>query len=294
MKVLIAVSSKEFSAPTLSAGMKISQSFKAMATIVDVGEKINDFSLKEVGMAQERMESWDFDRPGVDVLEWAFDYLAKNKLIKTTSIDAGFPKNTLVEKGSSRAEVFLEGSVSDNVNLILRNGDIIEELRDEVQSEGYDVTVIGASKKRGMAYDLVQYIESSIFVANNYNSNQSYRILLAVNDSPAMKKTVKYGVRVAQAFGIGVDIITISTKEEFGKDYKEAASWAAKLLRRSGIEYKSRFEVGDPSDLIATNAGEDHIVVMGASSRNPLKTFFKSNKPLKVLENCKCPILIVK
>ena len=169
MKVLIAVSSKEFSAPTLSAGMKISQSFKAMATIVDVGEKINDFSLKEVGMAQERMESWDFDRPGVDVLEWAFDYLAKNKLIKTTSIDAGFPKNTLVEKGSSRAEVFLEGSVSDNVNLILRNGDIIEELRDEVQSEGYDVTVIGASKKRGMAYDLVQYIESSIFVANNYN-----------------------------------------------------------------------------------------------------------------------------
>ena len=62
----------------------------------------------------------------------------------------------------------MEGSVSDNVNLILRNGDIIEELRDEVQSEGYDVTVIGASKKRGMAYDLIQYIESSIFVANNY------------------------------------------------------------------------------------------------------------------------------
>ena len=75
MKVLIAVSSKEFSAPTLSAGMKISQSFKATATIVDVGDKINDFSLKEVSMAQERMESWDFDRPGVDVLEWAFEYV---------------------------------------------------------------------------------------------------------------------------------------------------------------------------------------------------------------------------
>ena len=55
MKVLIAVSSKEFSASTLSAGMKISQSFKATATIVDVGDKINDFSLKEVSMAQERM-----------------------------------------------------------------------------------------------------------------------------------------------------------------------------------------------------------------------------------------------
>ena len=145
-----------------------------------------------------------------------------------------------------------------------------------------------------MSYDLVQYIDSSIFVANNYDSNQSYRILLAVDDSPATKKTVKYGVRVAQAFGIGVDILTISTKKEFGKDYKNAAAWAAKLLRRSGIEYKNRFEVGDPSHLIATNGGEDHIIVMGASSSNPLKTLFKSNKPLKVLENCKCPILIVK
>ena len=77
MKVLIAVSSKEFSAPTLSAGMKISQSFKATATIVDVGDKINDFSLKEVSMAQERMESWDFDRPGVDVLELSLIHISE-------------------------------------------------------------------------------------------------------------------------------------------------------------------------------------------------------------------------
>ena len=91
-----------------------------------------------------------------------------------------------------------------------------------------------------------------------------------------------------------MDILTISTKEEFGEDYKKAAAWAAKLLRRSGIEYKNRFEVGDPSDLIARSAGRDHIVVMGASTRNPLKTFFTGNKPLKVLENCQCPIIIVK
>ena len=83
MKILIAISSKEFSVPTLSAGMKIAQSFKAKATIVDVGEKINDFSLKEVSMAQERMDSWDIDRPGVDVLERAFEYLAQKKMINT-------------------------------------------------------------------------------------------------------------------------------------------------------------------------------------------------------------------
>ena len=29
----------------------------------------------------------------------------------------------------------------------------------------------------------------------------------------------------------------VKPKEEFGEDYKNAASWAAKLLRRSGIEH---------------------------------------------------------
>ena len=85
MKILIAVSSKEYSGPTLSVGMNVSRAFKAPATIVDVGEKINEFSTKDVGMAHERIESWDFYRPGVDVLEWAFDYLADKKFIERSN-----------------------------------------------------------------------------------------------------------------------------------------------------------------------------------------------------------------
>ena len=68
MKILIAVSSKEYSGPTLSVGMNVSRAFKAPTTIVDVGEKISEFSTKDVGMVQDRIEHWDFDRPGVDVL----------------------------------------------------------------------------------------------------------------------------------------------------------------------------------------------------------------------------------
>ncbi|MEA1881990.1 MAG: hypothetical protein U9N31_06265 [Candidatus Marinimicrobia bacterium] len=101
MKILIAVGSKEYSGPTLSAGMKVARAFNASTTIVDVGEKVNEFSTKVVGLAQERMESWDFDRPGVDVLEWAFEYLAGKKFIERTDIEAGFPKNTLVDTGGS-------------------------------------------------------------------------------------------------------------------------------------------------------------------------------------------------
>ena len=294
MKILIAISSKDFSSPTLNAGMKIAKAFSAKATIVDVGEKINQFSLKEVGIAQERMESWDLDRPGVDVLEWAFNFLAENKFIEKNEIDAGFPKNTLIQRGGNRSEVFLKGTVCDDVSLILRNGEIIEELINEVQTEGYDVTIIGKSKNSKKDYELTQYIDSSIFIANNYNPSQEYRVLLAVNDSPATRKAVKFSVRIAQAFNIGIEVVTISKTKEFREDYRSASRWATKFLRRNKIEHNQSFEVGDPAKIISEKAGENHFIVMGSSSSNPLKTFFAGSKPLTVLKNSQCPILIVK
>lgn len=294
MKILIAVSNKEYSGPTLRVGIRVAQAFKASTTIVDVGEKVSEFNAKVVGLSQERLESWNFDRPGVDVLEWAFEFLAEKKFIEPTEIDAGFPKNTLVDTGGNRSEVYLKGTICEDVNLILRNGEIISELRDEVAGHQYDVTIIGGSKKRRMAHDLIQYIDSSIFIVNQFDPDKLYKILLAVDDSKGTRKAVKYGARVAQAFNIDVDILTISKTEHFGEGYKNAAERAAKFIRRCGIKYKNIYKVGDPSEVIKEVAGNNHIIVMGTSTRNPLKKFFKGSKPLKVMENCHCPILIVK
>ena len=294
MKILIAISSKEYSEPTLDVGMKISRSLKASTTIVDVGNKISEFSSKDVSMANELMKSWDIDRPGVDVLEWAYNYLAKNNYIKGKTIESGFPKNRLIESSSGRSEVFLKESSVENLSLILRNGDIIEELRDEVNSHEYDVTILGGSRKRNMAHDLVQYIDSSIFVVNNFNAKEKYRILLAVNDSPGTSSAVKYGVRVAQAFNIEVDLLTISRNEHFGYGYKKASSWASKLLRRSGVEAKAHFKTGDFANTIVKAAGNNHIIIMGSSSQSPITKFFMGSKPLSVMQTCNCPVLIVK
>lgn len=294
MKILIAVSSKEYSGPTLDVGMNIARALKASTTIVDVGQKISEFSSKDVSLANELMESWDLDRPGVDVLEWAYTYLAENKFIESQTIEAGFPKNLLVESGSNRAEVYLKGSVVENLNLILRNGDIIEELRDEVHTYNYDVTIIGGSGKRSMGHDLIQYIDSSIFIVNNFNLKQDYRILLAVDDSSGTAKAVKYGVRVAQAFGIDVDLVTISRDNHFGEGYKNASARAAKLMRRSGVAAETLFKVGEPVKTIVEIAGNNHIIIMGASTQSPIAKFFMGSKPLNVIEACNCPVLIVK
>jgi nucleotide-binding universal stress UspA family protein len=250
--------------------------------------------MKDVSLANELMETWDIDRPGVDVLEWAFAYLLQNKFIENRTTSDEFPKNLLIENDSGRAEVLLKGSAVENLSLILRSGDIIKELRDEVDAYEYDLTIIGGSAKRSMSHDMIQYINSSIFVVNNFNKTINYKILLAVDDSPGTKKAVKFGVRVAQAFGIKVQIITVNEHETFKESNKKSSENASKMMRRCGVEAETKFEIGKPAEKIIELAGEDHIIIMGASTQSPIAKFFVGSKPLNVMQNSNCPILIVK
>ena len=294
MKILIAIGSKRYSKPTLHLGMKVAQAFNAKTTIIDVGEKISEFSSQLVELAQDQMESWDFDPPGVDVLEWAFNYLSDNSLIDSKQIETGFPKNKLIDDGEDRKLVYLSGTVCEDVNLILRNGDIISELREEVQYGGYDVTIVGKSQKRNMFHDLLQYINSSILVVNQYNNEKFTRVLLPVDNSSGTMKAAKYGIRVAIAYNIGIDILTIMDNNGSNKDGSLKISKVTKLIRRSGINYTHLQEQGNPVEKIIEKANDDKIIVMGASNMSPIKRYFKGSKPLSVMNMCNVPILIVK
>ena len=294
MKILIAIGSKNFSKPTLRLGMKVAQAFKAKTTIIDVGEKISEFSSHLVELAQDQMESWDFDPPGVDVLEWAFNYLSDNKLIDSKQIETGFPKNRLIDDGEDRKLVYLSGTVCDDVNLILRNGDIISELRAEVQFGKYDVTIIGRSRKRNMSHDLLQYINSSVLIVNNYQNEKFDKILLPLNDSSGMMKVAKYAIRVALALKVSIEILTVTNKEDSDVVNGSKIDKLIKLIRRSGVAHFHKIEEGDIVEKIVKRAGKDKIIVMKASSMSPIQRFFKGSIPLSVMNECDVPILIVK
>ena len=294
MKILIAIGSKNFSKPTLRLGMKVAQAFKAKTTIIDVGEKISEFSSHLVELAQDQMESWDFDPPGVDVLEWAFNYLSDNKLIDSKQIETGFPKNRLIDDGEDRKLVYLSGTVCDDVNLILRNGDIISELREEVQFGKYDVTIIGKSRKRNMSHDLLQYINSSVLIVNNYQNEKFDKILLPLNDSSGMMKVAKYAIRVALALKVSIEILTVTNKKDSDVVNRSKIDKLIKLIRRSGVVHFHKIEEGDIVEKIVKRAGKDKIIVMKASSMSPIQRFFKGSIPLSVMNECDVPILIVK
>lgn len=294
MKILIAIGSKKFSKPTLRLGMKVAQAFNAKTTIIDVGEKISEFSSHLVELAHDQMESWDFDPPGVDVLEWAFSYLSDNKLIDSKQIETGFPKNRLIDDGEDRKLVYLSGTVCKDVNLILRNGDIISELREEVQNGKYDVTILGKSRKRNMSHDLLQYINSSILVVNNYDNQKFDKILLPLNETDGMMKVAKYAIRVALALRVGIDILMVLEQKSLNQMKSYNVKKVVKLIKRSGVQSTIDEKEGNIVDQIINAADKNKIIVMKASSMSPIKRYFKGSIPLSVMDKSDVPILIVK
>ena len=294
MKILIAIGSKHYSEPTLNLGMKVAEAFKAKTTIIDVGKKVSEFSSQLVELAQDQMESWDFDPPGVDVLEWAFNYLSENSLIDAKQIETGFPKNRLIDDGEDRKLVYLSGTVCEDVNLILRHGEIITELREEVQFGKYDVTIVGKSQKRNMSHDLIQYINSSILVVNEYDDENFNRVLLPVDNFPGSMKAAKYAIRVAISYDVGIDILNVLDKNKSKNEDSSNVSKIIKLIRRSGVDHKYIKEDGDPVEKIIEKSNNDKIIVMRASNMSPIKRYFRGSKPLSVMNSCNVPILIVK
>ena len=294
MKILIAIGSKHYSEPTLNLGMKVAEAFNAKTTIIDVGKKVSEFSSQLVELAQDQMESWDFDPPGVDVLEWAFNYLSENSLIDAKQIETGFPKNRLIDDGEDRKLVYLSGTVCEDVNLILRHGEIITELREEVQFGKYDVTIVGKSQKRNMSHDLIQYINSSILVVNEYDDENFNRVLLPVDNFPGSMKAAKFAIRVAMSYDVGIDILNVLDENESKNENSSNVSKIIKLIRRSGVDHKYIKEDGDPVEKIIEKSNNDKIIVMRASNMSPIKRYFRGSKPLSVMNSCNVPILIVK
>ena len=294
MKILIAIGSKHYSEPTLNLGMKVAEAFNAKTTIIDVGKKVSEFSSQLVELAQDQMESWDFDPPGVDVLEWAFNYLSENSLIDAKQIETGFPKNRLIDDGEDRKLVYLSGTVCEDVNLILRQGEIITELREEVQFGKYDVTIVGKSQKRNMSHDLIQYINSSILVVNEYDDENFNRVLLPVDNFPGSMKAAKYAIRVAISYDVGIDILNVLDKNKSKNEDSSNVSKIIKLIRRSGVDHKYIKEDGDPVEKIIEESNNDKIIVMRASNMSPIKRYLRGSKPLSVMNSCNVPILIVK
>ena len=293
MKILIAIGGKEFSKPTLDLGMKIANSFKSSTTIAYVGKKISQFSEKDVSVVHQNLDDRQLYRPGIRTLEWAYDFLISKKYIEETDTNK-FDDYLLVDEENSRMKVLLKGQHSDNIDLIMRTGEIIEQLKDEVEVNKHDITIIGGGGNKGIHNKLIQFIDSAVFVVKNYSVSKKYKILLPVNDSKGSEKAIDTAINFAKSYKLTVEIVTVyENKKSHEKTDKLLLRTKNKFLKNK-INASTKILEGSTVNAIVDHAKDDSIIILGVSPKNPIMKYFFGSKPISIAQKCNCPVLITK
>ena len=292
MNILIAIGGRDYSKPTLDLGMKIANSLEASTTIAYVGKKVSQFSEKDVSVVHQNLDERQLYRPGVRTLEWAYDFLKSKNYIQEESND--FNDHLLVDEENSRMRVLLKGKHSNKIDLILRTGEIIEQLRSEVQTNNHDITVIGGGKNKGMHHDLVQFIDSSVLVVKNYSFKKKYKILLPVNNSVGSNNAIEIAEQFAKANKLEVEIVTVLENKSSDDNLKKILEKTGKRFSKARIKNTTKVLEGPVVKAITQSASDDSIVMIGVSPKNPIMKYFFGSKPISIAQKCECPVLIAK
>ena len=293
MKILIAIGGREFSKPTLDLGMKIANSFKSSTTIAYVGKKISQFSEKDVSVVHQNLDDRELYRPGIRTLEWAYDFLISKKYIEEKDANK-FDDYLLVDEENSRMKVLLKGHQSDKIDLIMRTGEIIEQLKDEVETNKHDITIIGGGGNKGIHQKLVQFIDSSVFVVKNYSVNKNYRILLPVNDSKGSDMAIETAINFAKSYKLNVEIISVPETKKSNQEVEKILHKTKEKFLKNKIKASTKLIDGKPVNSIVNYAKDNSIVIIGVSPKNPIMKYFFGSKPLSIAQKCNCPVLITK
>tara|TARA_Y100001968_G_scaffold51272_1_gene42167 strand:- start:437 stop:1318 length:882 start_codon:yes stop_codon:yes gene_type:complete len=293
MRILIAIGGREFSKPTLDLGMKIANSFKSSTTIAYVGKKISQFSEKDVSVVHQNLDDRELYRPGIRTLEWAYDFLISKQYIEEKDANK-FDDYLLVDEENSRMKVLLKGQQSDKIDLIMRTGEIIEQLKDEVETNKHDITIIGGGGNKGIHQKLVQFIDSSVFVVKNYSVNKRYKILLPVNDSKGSDMAIETAINFAKSYKLNVEIVSVPEAKKSNEEVEKILSKTKEKFLKNNIKVSTKLIDGPPVNSIVDHAKDDSIVILGVSPKNPVMKYFFGSKPLSIAQKCNCPVLITK
>lgn len=294
LKFLTAVSSEEYSRPTLKMGSIIAMVFDAQMGVVYVGAKANAFHDSTVNLTRQNLDKWNIIHPGLKVLKWALSELKKMNPENQGLARVQFNSEHVFEE-DGRVRVLLPDDSESRIELVLREGELVQELRNEILLESYDLTIIGGSQnKRSLAHSLIQYLPSSILVLQDFQPRKKYKLLILVDDSKATRKSVEWGALIAKKLDWPIRTLTVSKTQRFGAGYQGAADMAKAYFESRGIEVEQFFLTGDPVRVFCEFAGEDHMIIMGTSSSNPLKQFLLGSKPIQTLKRTNVPMLIVR
>ena len=93
---------------------------------------------------------------------------------------------------------------------------------------------------------------------------------------------------------MSVEIVTVLENKSSDDRLKKILERTEEKFSNAGIKNTATILEGNVVKRIVENAGDDSIIMLGVSPKNPIIKYFFGSKPVSIAAQCKCPVLVAK
>jgi nucleotide-binding universal stress UspA family protein len=294
VRFLVCIENIQYSRETIGVSISLSEVYHADLSVLHVGKIQKSSQRKDLELSHKKLLEWEIEHPGVQRLNFAMEILKELHFLKLDAGDTPIVRHPFKPSIAGAYEYHLYGIHNENIRLRYREGNVLEEISREVFENPYDLVILGAGGKPKILQKLIYLIDSSIFIIKNFRENFAYRFLFCIDRTEASRHAAMFGINVALDFGARVNILTVGEENGPSQEDIKMADWVQSRLINKGIPYHRTVSRGSIKKSIISNAGDDHIIVMGKSHQSLLKKYIFGSKALSLIKEANSPILLVK
>jgi nucleotide-binding universal stress UspA family protein len=236
---------------------------------------------------------------------------------------------TVIKKVADKTEakINLEQAISildrEDVEKIIRKGDVLTEIFKEAKEGDYDVIVVGTQEVDRLLDMFLGTVtgkiagkaHSSVLVVRGDRPVKLDKMLIAIGGQKMNQEVVKVGARIARASQAEVRVLYVTSPvptmytglDEMEETLEELLQtdtpiarylrWSALYLADQGLEAKLELAQGVDTDEImrqALQGGYDLLVIGASAARGIFGRIFTEQVTPQVVERSPCSVLVVR
>ena len=118
--------------------------------------------------------------------------------------------------------------------------------------------------------------------------------LLIDEEQSRMRKAIEIAEQFAKANKLAVEIVTVLENKSSDDKLKKILERTEEKFSNAGIKNTATVLEGNVVKKVVENAGDDSIIMLGVSPKNPIMKYFFGSKPISIAAECNCPVLVAK
>lgn len=192
------------------------------------------------------------------------------------------------------------GNFGVKAKKLTAKGKPVKEILAHVESENYDLVVVGTTGLQGLqrsvvgsvSYEVAENAKAPVLVVKRRLEFNS--MLICTDDSPDAERAEHLGAYIAEHLGMELKLLSVAPEGMPVQEAEECCRRGIEIASAEGVEAEAECRRGNVREAILAEAPGFDIVAVGSRGLSKVKRIFIGHISLHVVENADTNVLVVR